>query len=421
MGDGSLVGGRYELLDRLGVGGMGEVYRSRDRLTDDIVALKRALRDSTRTAGLTDAPHRRMAGEDRTTQFTGLTTPETLNVKARLTLASEFRVLSSLRHPNIVSVLDYGFQANGSPFFTMQLLSDPVTIVAAAREQPLDVQLDLLFQMLQALSYLHRHGIVHRDLKPSNVLVMGRATSRCSTSASPDCRSRRSPGRWGSWRPRSCVANVRRRRATSMPSAASPTRSSPAGRSARPQGPGPEPGLASSTGWSGRRAGEDAAVARSGGAPLHGRQPAGRRPRPGGRSGGPAAERRPSRQLSEGRAVDRPPGRADAPDRRARSRDCGTRQRLARRRRERGRQVAPARRNPIPGAGARPARVDGIARGESGAVRHVPAEPLPAGPARRCERRGRRDSQDRLSRHRAGAGEAGSRRGRRPADCSRSG
>ena len=175
MGDGSLVGGRYELLDRLGVGGMGEVYRSRDRLTDGIVALKRALRDSTRTAGLTDEPRRRMAGEERTTQFSGLTTPETLNVKAQLTLASEFRVLSSLRHPNIVSVLDYGFEANGSPFFTMQLLSDPVTIVSAACEQPLDVQLDLLFQVLYALSYLHRHGIVHRDLKPSNILVMGRS------------------------------------------------------------------------------------------------------------------------------------------------------------------------------------------------------------------------------------------------------
>ncbi len=93
---------------------------------------------------------------------------------ARLTLASEFRVLSSLRHPNIVSVLDYGFQANGLPFFTMELLPAAVHLNRAARGQPLDVQLDLLFQMLNALSYLHRHGIVHRDLKPSNVLVTGR-------------------------------------------------------------------------------------------------------------------------------------------------------------------------------------------------------------------------------------------------------
>ena len=56
----------------------------------------------------------------------------------------------------------------------MRWLRNPVTIVQAARGAPLDVQLDLLFQMLHALSYLHRHGIVHRDLKPSNVLVMDR-------------------------------------------------------------------------------------------------------------------------------------------------------------------------------------------------------------------------------------------------------
>ena len=89
----------------------------------------------------------------------------------RLALASEFRVLSSLRHPNIVSVLDYGFQSSGLPFFTMQLVVEPKNITRAARRLTLEGKLALLFQVLQALSYLHRHGIIHRDLKPSNVLV----------------------------------------------------------------------------------------------------------------------------------------------------------------------------------------------------------------------------------------------------------
>jgi serine/threonine protein kinase len=174
-----LIGGRYELLDRLGAGGMGEVHRSRDRLTEEIVALKQALQMPTGLAGNTPAQRARSesAPEDATATV-GVTRPSPLSSEkaqmARLALASEFRVLSSLRHPNIVSVLDYGFQTNGLPFFTMQLLSDSSNIVRAARGRPLDVQLDLLFQMLQALSYLHRHGIVHRDLKPSNVLVTGR-------------------------------------------------------------------------------------------------------------------------------------------------------------------------------------------------------------------------------------------------------
>jgi Protein kinase domain/AAA ATPase domain len=174
----NLIGGRYELLDRLGAGGMGEVYRSRDRLTDEIVALKRVLGESALPAAPPGpAVRRRTELDDYTTTLGSEPTPTSTTGRAetaRLALASEFRVLSSLRHPNIVSVLDYGFQGNGSPFFTMRLLTDPVTIVHAARLQPIDVQLDLMFQMLYALSYLHRHGIVHRDLKPSNVLVTGR-------------------------------------------------------------------------------------------------------------------------------------------------------------------------------------------------------------------------------------------------------
>jgi predicted ATPase/tRNA A-37 threonylcarbamoyl transferase component Bud32 len=90
----------------------------------------------------------------------------------RFALAQEFRALASLRHPNIIGVRDYGFDDEGLPYYTMDLLENPVTILEAADDHPIAFQVSLLLQMLQALAYLHRWGILHRDLKPENVLVV---------------------------------------------------------------------------------------------------------------------------------------------------------------------------------------------------------------------------------------------------------
>src|SRR5580692_2780291 len=98
-----LIGGRYELLNRLGAGGMGEVYRSRDRLTEEIVALKRAIQmpEVLPNSGLT-SPDVVTASADRAKTTAAASARTSENVRfARLAIASEFRVLSSLRHPNI--------------------------------------------------------------------------------------------------------------------------------------------------------------------------------------------------------------------------------------------------------------------------------------------------------------------------------
>jgi tetratricopeptide (TPR) repeat protein len=154
----TLIGNRYVLQDELGMGGMGVVYRALDRLAADdatqVVALKRVVARTERHGNST-------AGRDESFDM-------------RLSLAQEFKLLATLRHPNIISVLDYGFDTTHEqrqPFFTMELIKNPKTITEAAKNQPLDVQVDLLVQLLQALAYLHRRGIIHRDLKPSNVLV----------------------------------------------------------------------------------------------------------------------------------------------------------------------------------------------------------------------------------------------------------
>ena len=139
---------RYLLIQKLGAGAMGTVFRALDRLKGKVVALKRL------------SPPESNEGS----------TP-ILDSDARLALAQEFRVLSSLRHPHIISVLDYGFDAKGDPYFTMELLEGADDIREAANPKTLERRTELLIQALQAIIYLHRHGIIHRDLKPSNIMV----------------------------------------------------------------------------------------------------------------------------------------------------------------------------------------------------------------------------------------------------------
>ena len=145
-----IINNRYLLQEKIGQGGMGVVYRAVDRLNQQIVALKRVTipTEKLEFASLGDSKNFRLA------------------------LAQEFKVLASLRHPNIISVLDYGFDAEKQPFFTMDLLGDSQTIIQAGRGLSQVAQAELLVQVLQALAYLHRRGIIHRDLKPDNVLVV---------------------------------------------------------------------------------------------------------------------------------------------------------------------------------------------------------------------------------------------------------
>ncbi|MFO0756934.1 MAG: AAA family ATPase [Byssovorax sp.] len=202
---------RYVIQGALGAGGMAAVYQARDRLGGQ-VALKRLkargslVRPGDSEMPSPDAPTPVLASE---TDLSGPALSDTLAPTAvydpqgdpsgheptvdlsrmptrpgaapfsesgmalRLALTQEFRTLSTVRHPNIIGVLDYGFDDEGQPYFTMDLLRNPETIYEAGARATTEGKVALIAQMLQALLYIHRRGLVHRDLKPSNVLVHG--------------------------------------------------------------------------------------------------------------------------------------------------------------------------------------------------------------------------------------------------------
>ncbi len=143
---------RYQVLYELGSGGMGRVYKATDYLDQKSVAIK-----------------------------TVLLPPELLDFMSRsssenirLSLAREFQTLASVRHPNIISVYDYGFENDGQPFLVLELLENALELTEAAAQESLESRLDMLRQVAQALAYLHRRRIIHRDLKPGNILVKQR-------------------------------------------------------------------------------------------------------------------------------------------------------------------------------------------------------------------------------------------------------
>lgn len=166
---------RYTVVEPIGHGGMGVVYRVYDRLTNQYVALKSLTLQPAPSgnAALTDlvpaSSHVQTSSSVPVTEIpdSSKATAQTL----RLALAQEFRMLSAMRHPHVIAVLDYGFDFTQQPYLVMELVREAASMSEYGIGRTFKEQVALIIQSLQALSYLHRRGVIHRDIKPGNILV----------------------------------------------------------------------------------------------------------------------------------------------------------------------------------------------------------------------------------------------------------
>lgn len=136
----------YQILETLGEGGMGTVYLAEDTHLGRRVAIK-CLKVSS--------------------------TVDLRQYKARF--LREARLASTLNHPNIVSVYDYGETGDGSPYLVMELAGgNTLADILKQGGMAVDRYVDIIRQVATGLGEAHRHGIVHRDLKPSNIIFNDR-------------------------------------------------------------------------------------------------------------------------------------------------------------------------------------------------------------------------------------------------------
>ncbi len=135
--------GRYQVLEKLGEGGMATVYKAYDSRLERFVAIKVI----------------------RTDQFAPSMLAEILKRFER-----EAKALAKLSHPNIVHVHDYG-EFEGAPYLVMEYLPSGTLKQRPDRPVPWRQAVGIVVPIAHALAYAHEHNVIHRDIKPANILL----------------------------------------------------------------------------------------------------------------------------------------------------------------------------------------------------------------------------------------------------------
>ncbi len=142
IGPGSVLGNRFEILSVLGSGGMGIVYKARDRTLDELVALKML-------------KHQMFDGGEQLER-----------------LKDELRLARKIGHPNVLRTFDFG-EMDGIPFITMEYVLGITLrqLLDQSGRLPLSAGLRLARQLCRGLAVAHEQSVLHRDIKPENLII----------------------------------------------------------------------------------------------------------------------------------------------------------------------------------------------------------------------------------------------------------
>lgn len=133
--------GDYEIIEKIGQGGIAEIYRGRQASLDREVAIKLLTKSSTAVTEIVRC------------------------------FEQEAKIIAKLRHPNIVHVIDRGIDQRGYYFVMDYIEGENFQEILSRRKCSPEQNIEIVVNVLKALDYAHKNGVIHRDVKPSNILI----------------------------------------------------------------------------------------------------------------------------------------------------------------------------------------------------------------------------------------------------------